>query len=122
MSHARQRLGERGETLACEELQRRGYAVLARRYRTRFGEIDIIASDAGAIVFVEVKARMSGTFGDPAEAVTSQKQRRLTAMAEDYLSRHHLTERPCRFDVVAVEADSPSPAITLYKDAFRPGW
>lgn len=122
MSDARQRLGRYGESLACAELERRGYAVLARRYRTRFGEIDIIASDAGAIVFVEVKARMSGRFGDPAEAVTSQKQRRLTSMAEDYLSRHNLLERPCRFDVVAVETDTPAPSITLYKDAFRPGW
>ena len=122
MSRARQVLGERGESLACAELQRRGYAILARRYRTRFGEIDIIASDASAIVFVEVKARMSGRFGDPAEAVTSQKQRRLASMAEDYLTRHHLQERPCRFDVVSVETESAAPTITVYKDAFRPGW
>ena len=122
MSYARQRFGEWGEALACAELERLGYAVLARRYRTRFGEIDIIASDAGTVVFIEVKARMSGNFGDPAEAVTSQKQRRLVAMAEDYVARHGLHATPCRFDVVSVAGDAASPAITLYKDAFRPGW
>jgi putative endonuclease len=122
MTMERQRLGELGERLACQELERLGYAVLARRYRTRFGEIDIIASDAGTVVFVEVKARLDRNFGDPAEAVTPQKQRRVVAMASDYVSRHRLHETPCRFDVVAVDAAVDPPQITVYKDAFRPGW
>ena len=122
MTMARQRLGERGEALACDELQRLGYSILTRRHRSRFGEIDIVADDAGTVVFVEVKTRLDSSFGDPAEAVGSQKQRRLVAMAEDYVARHRLQDTPCRFDVVAVESSVTPPKITIYKDAFRPGW
>jgi putative endonuclease len=122
MSFARQRLGERGESLACAELSRLGYAVLARRYRTRAGELDIIARDAGTVVFVEVKTRVDQHFGDPAEAVTVEKQRRVVAMAADYVARHRLENTPCRFDVVTVDAFVEPPRITVYKDAFRPGW
>jgi putative endonuclease len=122
MSIRRQRLGERGETLACQELERLGYAVVARRYRTRAGEIDIIASDAGTVVFVEVKTRLDLSFGDPAESVTPHKQQRVVAMATDYVTRHRLDDTPCRFDVVTVDAVVDPPRITVYKDAFRPGW
>src|SRR5262245_21216319 len=104
MSVARQRLGEMGERLACKELERLGYAVLARRYRTRAGEIDIIASDAGGLVFVEVRTRLDVTYGDPVEAVTPQKQRRVAAMATDYVTRNQLYQSICRFDIVSVDA------------------
>ena len=96
------RLGKAGENLACRELQRLGYAIVARGYRTRYGEIDVVARDGPTIVFVEVKARTSDRFGMPAEAVTLDKQARVTAMAEDFISRRGLTGAPCRFDVVAV--------------------
>lgn len=95
-------LGKSGEDLACRELQRLGYAILARRYRTRYGEIDIVARDGPTLVFVEVKARTSDRFGAPAEAVTLDKQARLTAMARDYLARRGAAGAPCRFDVVAI--------------------
>ena len=123
MTLARQALGVRGEELACDELERRGYAVMARRYRTRAGELDIVARQAGYTVFVEVKARRGSEFGDGAAAVTAAKQRRLVAMAEDYLVRHGLSDAPCRFDVVAVAIDEGDvPTVTVYADAFRPGW
>jgi putative endonuclease len=123
MSHARQALGLEGERRACLVVEGRGYRVLARRYRTRHGEIDIVARHEGAIVFVEVKARRSGAFGDPAAAVTSQKQRRLVAMASDYLARHRLGRCAVRFDVVSVEFHADrSPEVTVIPDAFRPGW
>jgi len=67
-SDRRQTLGELGETLACEELRRRGYAILERRYRTRYGEIDIVARHGDVLVFVEVKARAGDAFGTGAEA------------------------------------------------------
>jgi putative endonuclease len=121
MSIKRQQLGRQGETLACQELERLGYAVLARGYRTRAGEIDIIASDAGTVVFVEVKTRLDLSFGDPVDAVTPQKQQRVVAMATDYVARHNLDDTPCRFDVVTVDALIEPPRITVYKDAFRPG-
>ncbi len=122
MTIARQQLGERGETLACEELERLGYAVLRRRYRTRYGEIDIVAREDEVLVFVEVKARTSGDFGHPAEAVTAKKMQRVAAMAETYLALERVRECLCRFDVVAVESGAEGARVTVYRDAFRPGW
>ncbi len=112
-------LGKAGEDCACRELERRGYAILARRYRSRYGEIDIIARDGPTVVFVEVKARTSSRFGEPAEAVTLHKQTRVTAMAEDYLARHRLLNVPCRFDVVAIAFGSDGrPVVEVYQNAF----
>jgi len=118
MTLARQVLGKLGEELAVEELQRRGYAITARRYRTRCGEIDIVAAHAGVLIFVEVKTRMDAEFGTAAEAVTVRKQRRLTRMANDYLTRESVVDRPCRFDVVTVMLDGPAPLIEVYENAF----
>ena len=115
---ARQNLGKLGEDLACAELERRGYAVLARRYRMRFGEIDIIARDNDVTVFVEVKACTGDEFGGGAAAVTGWKQRRITQMAVDYLSRHGLHDRPCRFDVVVVDLSGDSARVEVYAHAF----
>src|SRR5690242_20228392 len=85
MSRTRVLLGKTGEELACRELERRGYAILARRYRRRHGELDIVAIDGGTIVFVEVKTREGGAFGNGAEAVNGLKRRRIVQMATDYL-------------------------------------
>jgi putative endonuclease len=115
---ARQLLGKKGEDLACAELERRGYAILERRYRTRLGEIDIIASDRQTRVFVEVKTRMGDEFGGGAAAITGWKQRRVARMAMDYLSRNNLHDCACRFDVVTVDFDSGAPQITVYTNAF----
>ena len=114
----RQSFGRTGEDLACEELQRRGYAILARRYRSRFGEIDIVARCGPAIVFVEVKARAGDDFGGSAAAVTPWKQRRISQMAVDYIARHNLHEQPCRFDVVTVDLKGTRPDIVVYVNAF----
>jgi putative endonuclease len=122
MTHARQDLGQYGEDLACEELERRGYAIVARRYRTRAGELDIVARHGEYVVFVEVKARQDGSFGDPEEAVTVQKQLKLIAMATDYLARQRLDTVPCRFDVVGINTTTTPPTVTVIEDAFRPGW
>lgn len=123
MTYARQALGLEGETRACHALESRGYRILQRRYRTRFGELDIVARHDGTIVFVEVKTRRGRTFGDPAASVTMEKQRRLVMMAYDYLTRHGLTRSPVRFDVVAVLMDrGAAPLVTVFPDAFRPGW
>jgi putative endonuclease len=115
---ARQTLGKDGEDLACAELRRRGYAILERRYRTRAGEIDIVARHRGVIVFVEVKARAGGRCGSPADAVTGVKQRRIAQMAVDFLSRRRLHEEPCRFDVVAVSFTDGQPRVEVYEGAF----
>jgi putative endonuclease len=121
MSHARQTLGKIGEDLACHELTRRGYAILARRYRLRGGELDIVARDGRTVVFIEVKARERHRFGEAAEAVTAVKRRRIVRLAMDYLVRHRLGEQPCRFDVVAVQLDEGQPSIEVYQNAFAVG-
>jgi putative endonuclease len=114
----RQLLGKSGEELACAELRRRGYAILERRYRTRFGEIDIIARDGEVIAFVEVKARVGRDFGGGAAAVTPGKQRKVSLMAIDYIARRRLDGRPCRFDVVTVEMTDGKPTIEVFRGAF----
>ena len=119
MSQARVILGKTGEDLACRELERRGYAILARRYRTRFGEIDIVARHDSVLVFVEVKARRSRRYGEAVEAVTSWKRRRLAAIALDYLARANRLDAPCRFDIVAIDGLGTDRAeVRVIADAF----
>ncbi|HEX8030942.1 MAG TPA: YraN family protein [Vicinamibacterales bacterium] len=122
MAHARQQLGTAGETLACAELERLGYRIIARNYRTRFGEIDIVADHDGTVVFVEVKTKTDDSFGDPVEEVTPQKQRQIISMGEQYATFCCAPHAACRFDVVTVDLSGQPPKVTLYQDAFRPGW
>jgi putative endonuclease len=121
MTIERQVLGMTGEDIAVAEVERRGYAVLARRYRTRYGEIDIVARDGDTIVFVEVKVRTTAERGTAAEAVTPGKQRRLVRMAEDYLARCGGLTGRCRFDVAAIDGEGPAQRLTWYRDAFGAG-
>jgi len=121
MSRARVILGKTGEDLACRELERRGYAIIARRYRTRRGEFDIVARDGPTLVFVEVKARDGSAYGEPGEAVTMAKRRRMVALAMDYMMRHGLEACPSRFDVVSIHVDGGSPSIEVFANAFDAG-
>jgi putative endonuclease len=114
----RQAFGKTGEDRAVDELERLGYAVLARRYRTKHGEIDIVARDGETTVFVEVKARATAEFGTAAEAVTRRKQLQLASMARDYIARNELADTACRFDVVAIDGVGESAVITVYPNAF----
>ena len=111
--------GIRGEDLACGELRRLGYAILARRYRTRFGEIDIVSERGGTLVFVEVKARRTKQFGGASAAIPWWKRRRLAAMALDYQAwSGRLTSR-CRFDVVAIDGfGTDKMSIKVIENAF----
>jgi putative endonuclease len=118
MSLARGELGKIGEDLACRELERRGYAILARRYRRRGGELDIVARDGQTVVFVEVKTRDGRSYGDGVDAVTGLKRRRIVQVATDYLARHRLADRPCRFDVVSIQLGAAEPEIIVYPHAF----
>jgi putative endonuclease len=118
MGSARIALGKIGEDLACRELERRGYAIVARRYRRRGGELDIIARDGPTVVFIEVKTRDGRWFGGAAEAVTGLKRRRIVQLARGYLMRHRLSDCPCRFDVVSIQLESGRPVIEIYRNAF----
>jgi putative endonuclease len=113
--------GQAGERAAAEWLEARGYQVLARNVRTRFGEIDLVARSGGLVVFVEVKTRTGQGFGHPSEAVVARKQHRLAQLAARFLQAHGLDRCPVRFDAVAVLL-GPSGrvlAIEHTPDAFR---
>jgi putative endonuclease len=111
-------MGRAGEDLACELLKKKGYKILERNYKSPLGEIDIIAREGKALVFVEVKTRSTSDFGTAKWAVGPRKQRKVSMVALDYLKRHALLEYPARFDVVAVDLDHDQEKIELFPNAF----
>jgi putative endonuclease len=115
---SRQQTGEAGEALAARLLHRQGYRILATNYRTPLGEIDIIARERDTIVFVEVKARRSLSFGHPKSAVTPQKQRKLSLLALYYLKTTGQSGARARFDVVAISAAPERPEVEIIRNAF----
>jgi len=108
------RPGELGEEQAVEFLKERGYRIVARNYRWRGGEIDIIARDGDYLAFIEVKMRSDEGFAPVEETLTSRKRERLIRTAEHYIARYQ-PGIDLRFDVVAVVGGE----LRLYKDAFR---
>lgn len=117
----RHRRGRLGEIAARQELERRGYRILAENYRCMAGETDLVAEEGETLVFVEVKTRGSLSHGLPREAVTPQKQRRLGRAAMAYCSEHDLGDRGCRFDVVEVLMDGDRVVhVELLQNAFVP--
>ncbi|MBP2653147.1 MAG: protein yraN [Firmicutes bacterium] len=98
-------LGDAGEKAVKDYLILNGYKVLATKYRTVTGEVDIIAKVKGTIVFIEVKTRSSNQYGSPAEAVTFSKQRKIIQTALSYLKQTAQVDAPVRFDVVEVWMD-----------------
>jgi putative endonuclease len=103
------RRGVEAEELAARFLADRGLVLLARNYRTRFGEIDLVARDGTTLVFVEVRARTWSAFGGAAGSVDEGKQRRIVAAARHYLAKLR-AEPPCRFDVLTIQGPEGSPA------------
>jgi len=115
----RRAVGAAGESAAARHLGRRGYRIVEANVRCRLGEIDLVAIDAGVIVFVEVKSNRGGRFGAPEEMVTPLKQRRLTRLAAWYLQRRGWFGRPARFDVVAIDwEESGAARVRHFRDAF----
>jgi putative endonuclease len=105
-SSARQALGVRGEDLAVAELQRQGMQVLARNWRCRLGEIDVVAAETAAgrttVVFCEVKCRSGLRFGDPLEAITWAKLRKLRSLAAEWMAVHQFSAHAIRLDAIGV--------------------
>lgn len=119
MEAAHLRQGRLGERCACRHLVRLGYDILARRFRGRGGELDIVAFDGPVLVFIEVKARARSAFGEPWEFVDWQKKQKLRRTAEEFLARYDLGRYGWRFDIVSVIAPGePSETIELLRDAF----
>ena len=119
MPSRRQRYGRKSEVRAARHLQACGYVILEKNYRTRHGEIDIIAEDNGVIVFVEVKTRKSGRYGDPKFAVTAQKKRKISMVALEYLKKHHTLQTPARFDVVSIQSSKAEETVEVIPNAFE---
>lgn len=113
-------LGNRGELLAAEHLQRQGFQILERQLRGHFGELDLVALDADTVVFVEVKTRATMAAGDPTEAITRAKQKKITQSAAAYLKRRGWLQRRSRFDVVSIlwQGNDGQPEIRHYRSAF----
>ena len=111
--------GVSGQALAEEFLQREQYSIIARNFRIRQGEIDIVARDGDTICFVEVKARNSLAAGLPEESVSKSKQQRMNRAALIYLQDQQMLGVKARFDVVAIEfPQGAEPLVRLYKNAF----
>ena len=99
----RKLFGQAGESAAEEYLRRKGYRILARNLRSSLGELDLVAEDGQVLVFVEVKARRTDAFGGAIHAVHHRKQEKLIQLSAQYLARHHIKNRLCRFDVVLLQ-------------------
>ena len=102
-----------GERTAESFLTRRGYKILGRNYRSRYGEIDIIAREDQCLVFVEVRTRRGSEFGTPEESVTRAKRDRLVALAESYLQSLEKMPSSWRIDLVAIELDRDGRTPTI---------
>lgn len=114
---AAQESGRRGEDLAAGFLQQRGLSVLARNYRCRGGEIDLVCRDGRALVFVEVRLRRNGDYGGAAASITPAKQRRVILAAKHYLAAHGQSDTDCRIDCLLLEGGSGD-RIEWLRDAF----
>jgi len=101
-------LGRKAEDFAVKFLQDKGYIIVERNFRSRFGEIDIISKDGGTLVFVEVKARWSTKFGAPEEAVTPAKLYKIRKTVDYYCLVNNITDVKMRIDVVAMEMSGQS--------------
>ncbi|MFP4036234.1 MAG: YraN family protein [Desulfobacteraceae bacterium] len=117
MTKRRQALGRSGEDLAVARLQALGYRIIERNYRSRLGEIDLVARDGGRLVFVEIKTRL-GPAEEAKAAVDRNKQRRLRRLALSYMKEKGCPEAPCRFDVVAVGLASDRAQVQVIRNAF----
>ena len=119
-SSPRQNLGRLGERLAAAKLEERGYRILEYNFRSRYGEIDLVAEDGQDLVFVEVKTRRGTARGRPEEAVNDRKARKLQEVAFSYLDLHELVDCSWRIDVVAVQFSSTGKLeeIRIYQHAI----
>jgi putative endonuclease len=116
---ARRAQGDAAEERACRHLERSGFTIVERNFRTRGGEIDIVARKGDLLVFVEVRSREVPGFGTPEESVTPAKRRRIVAAARRYLTNVPASSwREARFDVIAIEGVENTAVIRHYPAAF----
>lgn len=117
-------IGNIGEEAAVQAIKKRGYKIIARNYRTKMGEIDIIAKDGEYTVFVEVRLRKSNAFGSPADTIDRRKQQKIIKAAQMYAVKNDIYDTPMRFDAVLINADTDgkklvNTEIEIIKNAFQ---
>ena len=113
-------VGKRGELAAVNFLTQNGYRILERNFKTKLGEMDIIAQDGATVCFIEVKTRKSQFFGSGWEAITLQKKQKLILVAKSYLKQKKLNDEKARFDVISVELDALfKENVEIVKNAFE---
>ena len=118
MADARTVAGRAGEDAALAAYERRGYRLIARNWRCRIGELDLILTRGDTLVFCEVKTRRGAQFGGGYEAVTGRKRAKVRAVAEAFLQATHARPRAIRFDVASVALGSAGAEVELFEDAF----
>jgi putative endonuclease len=118
MSKRKQEIGKKGETVAVRYLKKQGYRIVEQNYRSKVGEIDIIARDKQSLVFVEVKTRSSRSFGSPKWAITPKKQKAISMAALYYLKMTNQNDVDARFDVVSILLQGEDTQIELVRNAF----
>jgi putative endonuclease len=118
MQTQKQQFGTDSESRAVNYLKKHGYKIIKRNYRTKYGEIDIIAKDGNTLVFIEVKARMSKAY-NPKEAVTTNKKRKISMVALYYMKNTHQMDAKARFDVVSIGPEDNIMGIEIIKNAFE---
>ena len=111
-------VGSHGEDAAADAYRRRGYRVVARNWRCRLGELDLVVERRGVLVFCEVKSRRGSAYGGGFEAVTWRKQAKLRALAELFLQASGSRPASVRFDVASVAVGGSRSAVELFEDAF----
>ena len=117
----RRELGQRGEAVAEAFLRTHRFTIVARNYRCRLGEIDLVALDDGVIVFVEVRSRRGDRVGTPLESVDGRKQARVARVAQHFCAARGWTDRDARFDVIGIRFDADPPAVEHVRGAFELG-
>ena len=119
MSKEKFPLGSIAEEEAAKFLKKKGYRIIARNYRNRLGEIDIIAYEGKTLTFIEVKARRNTRFGLPEEAISDSKKRHISKAALVFLKEKGLFNQKARFDVLSITYLQEAPRIRLIKNAFE---
>jgi len=115
----RRELGARGEELAARFLEAQRYTILARNFRCRAGEIDLVALDCDRVVFVEVRSRTGERLGTPLESVDARKQAQVVRVARHFVAARGWVDRDARFDVIGVRFDKEPPTVEHVRGAFQ---
>lgn len=118
----KQKLGVKGEEIATDFLEKKGYKILKKNYRYKHKEIDIVAKDKNTVVFVEVKTIKSKKFGKPFEKIDFKKRKRIAEVAEAFLSENDLSGFDFRFDVVGIDLENDEKMVTHIPNAFTIDW